>query len=224
MMNVAVSWSGGKECTLAFYKAFLEGLSVSYLFNMISHERRSMAHGLDSELIVSQAKSIEIPLFQIPSNWDTYERDFKIALYEMKKRGIKGVIFGDIREIPDHGDWVDRVCKEVGIQPIKPLWGLSTKAIISDFINNDFKAIVIKTKAEKLGKEWLGRTVNEQFLTDLQELESGIDLCGELGEYHTFVVDGPLFKRHIKIKKKNKILKDGYWSLDITEHEVVKKA
>jgi len=222
-MNVAVSWSGGKECMLSFYKAVLEGLSVSCLLNMISHEGRSMAHGLNSELIESQAKCIEIPLFQMRSTWDTYERDFKIALNKMKERGIKGVIFGDICEIPGHGDWVDRVCKEVNLQPIKPLWGFSTRQIIDDLIKNNFKAIVIRTKADILSEEWLGRTVNKNFLTDLQELKNGIDLCGELGEYHTFVVDGPLFKRRIKIIEENKILKGGYWSLDITKHELINK-
>ena len=222
-MKVAVSWSGGKECTLALYKVVLEGLSVSYLFNMISHEGRIMAHGLDSDLIIAQAKSIEIPLLQFASNWDTYERDFKIALHKIKEKGIKGVVFGDIREIPGHGDWIDRVCKEVGLQPIKPLWGLNTRQLIYDLIKNNFKTIIIRTKADILGKEWLGRTVNKCFLTDLKELKTEIDFCGELGEYHTFVVDGPLFKRRIEIIKENKMLKDGYWSLDILEYEVIKK-
>lgn len=222
-MDVVVSWSGGKESAFACYKAISDGLSVSYLLNTISNEKRCMAHGLDSELIAVQSQAIEIPIVQIKTTWDTYEREFKGALRRLKKIGMEGVVFGDIGEVPGYEEWTDKVCNEVGLIPIRLLWGHDPKQVLRDFINKSFEATVIKVKADLLGEQWLGRKVDKRFLSDLLKLKGEINLCGELGEYHTYVTDGPIFKRRIKLLEWNKILKDGYWFLYITKHEVVRK-
>ncbi|MFX1293802.1 MAG: diphthine--ammonia ligase [Promethearchaeota archaeon] len=222
-MDVVISWSGGKESSLVCYQAISDGLSVLYLLNMISNKKRCMAHGLDFKLIIAQSQAIEIPIVQIQTTWNTYEREFKVALRRIKKMGIEGVVFGDISEVPGHGKWVDKVCSEVGLIPIRPLWGHDPKQVLRDFINNDFEATVIKVKSDLLGEQWLGRSVDKRFLSDLLDFKGEINLCGELGEYHTYITDGPIFKKHIKLLKKDKILKDGYWYLDITRYELISK-
>jgi len=219
-MKVFSSWSGGKESCLACYKALSTGFDVSYLLNFISEDgTRSRAHGISSDLIALQAKAIGIPIIQVKSSWGGYEEKFKEAVEELKENGVKGGIFGDI-DLPEHREWVDRVCSEVEVASIEPLWGNDPREILKEFVNAGFKAIVIKVKADWFGKEWVGRELNEQFINDLPE---EIHPCGEHGEYHTFVVDGPLFQRRIDITKSDKKLKDGSWLLDISEYKMSEK-
>ena len=219
-MRVAASWSGGKESALACYRAVLDGLEVSYLLNFVSNEGRCMSHGLNAELIAAQSQAIGIPLVQWKTSWPSYGEGFKAALRRMKEMGVEGMVFGDIHEIPGHEGWVDSVCNELDLAPIKPLWGHEPRQVLSDFINKGFEATVIKVKADLLSEEWLGRKVDKSFVNDLMKL-GGVDPCGELGEYHTYVTDGPSFKRRIEILESEKILRNGYWYLDVTKYEVV---
>ncbi len=204
-----------------------------------------MSHGLDPRLIATQAEAIGVPIVQVKSSWDSYEADFKRTIRELKhipsagslrlrsgqagQAGIEGMVFGDI-DLQEHRDWIERVCKELEIQPLLPLWGLDRERILDDFINNGFEAIVVTVKADILGEEWLGRKVNKQFLEDLSRIKDrrgfpaplrGFDLCGEKGEYHTFVTNGPLFKQNIKILSSQKILRDGYRFLEIVGYEIL---
>lgn len=216
-MKVFSSWSGGKESCLACYKALSEGFDVSYLLNFISEDgTRSRAHGISSDLIALQAKAIGIPIIQVKSSWEGYEAKLKEAVEKLKKKRVKGGIFGDI-DLQEHREWVDRVCSEVEVASIEPLWGNNPREILNEFVNAGFKAIVIKVKADWFGKEWLGREIDGQFINDLPE---EIHPCGEHGEYHTFVVDGPLFQRRVEIIKSDKKLKDGSWLLDISEYKI----
>lgn len=113
-MQVVASWSGGKESCFACHKAISNGFEVSRLLNLISEERRCRGHGLDSELIRAQSRAIGIPIIQKKVTWDTYEREFKKAIRELKQVSIKGAVFGDV-DLQEHKDWVDRVCKELDI-------------------------------------------------------------------------------------------------------------
>ena len=222
IMQVVASWSGGKESCLACYKAMSQGFEVSHLLNFVSEDvGRCMSHGLDSKLICAQAKAIEIPIVQRGVTWDTYEQEFKKAIGELKQVGVKGAVFGDI-DLQEHRDWVDRVCKELNIEPIEPLWGADPEQILADFMNENFDAIVVRVKAELFDEEWLGRKINGNFVRELRMLKnrSNFHILGEAGEYHTFVTYGPLFKRRIKILESNEVLKNGYWSLDISKWEM----
>lgn len=226
-MKVVASWSGGKESCFAYYKAMLDGLEVSHLLNFISKDERCMSHGLDSKLMVTQSQAIGVPIIQREVTWDTYEDEFKATMMKLKQMGIKGAIFGDI-DVQEHKEWVNRVCNEVGIMPMEPLWGLNPEQILTDFINEGFKAIVVNVKAHLFGEEWLGRKVDEKFLEDLRELqrEHNFHICGESGEYHTLVTDGTIFKKRIKILDSERVLKEGYWKywlLDISRYDIEEK-
>jgi uncharacterized protein (TIGR00290 family) len=226
-MKVVASWSGGKESCFACYKAMLDGFDVSHLLNFVSKEERCMSHGLDPQLMVAQSKAIGIPIIQREVTWDTYEDGFKAATRELKQMGIKGAVFGDI-DVQDHKEWVNRVCSEVGIIPMEPLWGLNPEQILTDFMNEGFEAIVVNVKADLFGEEWLGRKVDRSFLEDLRKLHSkhNVHICGELGEYHTMVIDGPIFKGRIKILDSKRVLKEEYWKhwlLDISRYDIEEK-
>ena len=226
-MKVVASWSGGKESCFACYKAMSDGFEVSHLLNFVSKEERCMSHGLDSKLMVAQSQAIGIPIIQREVTWDTYEEEFKATMMKLKQMGIEGAVFGDI-DIQEHKDWVNRVCSEVGIISMELLWGLDPEQILTNFIDEGFEAIVVNVKADLFGEEWLGRKVDRSFLEDLRKLHSkhNFHICGELGEYHTLVIDGPIFKRHIKILDSKRVLKEGhwkYWLLDISRYEIEEK-
>lgn len=228
MSRIVASWSGGKDSCFACYKAMLDGFEVSHLLNFISKDERCMSHGLDSKLMVAQSQAIGIPIIQREVTWDTYEEGFKATMTGLKQVGVDGAVFGDI-DLQEHKDWVYRVCSEVGITPIEPLWGLNPKQILDDFIDEGFEAIVINVKADLFGQEWLGRKVDRRFLRDLQRLqaEHNVHICGELGEYHTLVTDGPIFKRRMKILDSRRVLRKGYWEywlLDILKYDVEERS
>jgi uncharacterized protein (TIGR00290 family) len=228
MTRVAVSWSGGKDSCLACYKALQKGLEISYLLNFISKDDKCMSHGVNSRLIVAQSEAIGIPLIQKKVTWDTYEEEFKKVVKDLKEMGIDGIVFGDI-DIVEHLDWVVQVCNDVGILYMEPLWRLNREQILNEFINAGFKAVIVSVKADIFGAEWLGREIDRALMKDLLELNAirGIDICGELGEYHTLVIDGPIFKKSIKIHAYRKILKEGCWKrwlLEVTDFSLWEKS
>ena len=222
MNQVFVSWSGGKDCSLAAYRAASKGLQVRYLANTVNENgQQSRSHGLSADVLQLQAQAMGIPLVQRQTGKDNYEAVFKSMLGEFKAEGITGGVFGDI-DFNEHRLWIDRVCQEVAINPHLPLWEQDQTEIMNDFIASGFKAIVVATRADVLGEEWLGRKIDLDFIKDLAELGKirPITPCGEAGEYHTLVIDGPPFKQHLEILETNKVLKDGHWFLNILNSEL----
>lgn len=217
------SWSGGKDSCLACYKAMKYGYQIKFLLNFISKEyKRCCFHGIEANLLKSQAESVGIPLIQkeVSPDMEEYEKEFKQAVSEFKLIGIKKMIFGDVY-LEEHKSWIERVCMELGIEPILPLWGPSPDKVMEEFIDLGFKAIVVSCKANLFGKEFIGRYIDREFLEKLKEAR--ICPCGENGEFHTFVIDGPIFKKEIEITKSQPVLKKGfweYWFLDIKEYKV----
>lgn len=203
-------WSGGKESALSLYESKKSGLNISYLVNMISEDgQHSRSHGIDAGHLRLQSETMEIPIIQRRTSWQSYEDEFKKVVLDLKDRGIETGVFGDI-DLQQHRDWVERVCRETGVKPILPLWNEEREKLLDEFIQAGFKAIVVTTQAEFLGKEWLGREIDEQFIDDIKQLDD-IDVCGEKGEYHTFVYDGPVFRKAVEFTSGEKVLKDNHW-------------
>lgn len=220
-MQVFVSWSGGKESCLACFKAISDGVEPSCLLNMVTMDkRRSMTHGIRADILRAQSQCVGIPIIQKRTTWDAYEHDFKETVEELKSSGVEAGVFGDI-DIREHREWVERVCRETGIRAVEPLWGIERRRILETFIDAGFKAILVCAKADLFGKEELGRQIDRQFMEDLER--RGIDLCGESGEYHTCVLDGPLFRNRIVVEASRETHRDGYWILDIEGYRVAEK-
>jgi len=225
MQEVFTSWSGGKDSCYACYLAAQSGLKIRYLLNMISEDgKSSRSHGLAIEVLQVQSQALEIPLVQRRTTWDNYEANFKSMLCAFKAEGIKDGVFGDI-DLEGHREWVERVCQQAGITPHLPLWGLSQEKILKDFIELGFEAVIVAAKADLFGEEWLGRKVDLDFLSYLSELAKTKDItpCGEAGEYHTLVIDGPIFKQRIGILETNKAFRDERWFLEILKSELKAK-
>jgi uncharacterized protein (TIGR00290 family) len=222
MTKYAASWSGGKDSCFAYWKATSQGLKVSHLLNFINQDStKAMSHGLDGKLIALQAQAMGLPILQQKVTWETYEAGFKNALAKLKLKGITGLVTGDIY-LQEHKDWIDRVCGESAVRAVLPLWEMDTTQLLTDFIEAGFKAIIVSVKAQLLGKEWLGRQVDSKLASELSQLpgQLNIDVCGEGGEFHTFVYDGPAFKKPVKIGKAVPITRNDHWTLDILEYSL----
>lgn len=219
-MSYISSWSGGKDSCFACYRAMRTEYNISYLVNFISKEyKRVSFHGTEAKLIQLQAEALGIPLLQKETTGDGYEQEFKEAVRSLIPNGIRGMIFGDIY-LQEHKDWVERVCGELGIGAIEPLWGQEPERILLDFIDAGFETIIVSAKSELFDKKWIGRKVDREFLQYLKE--NGIDICGENGEYHTLVLNGPMFKKKIRIRRMKSIRRNGYWFLDTLEYSLEK--
>jgi len=215
------SWSGGKDSCLACYKAMQDGYKIKYLLNFVSRDsKRGCFHGLESELLKFQANLIGIPIvqYEVSPDMAKYEEEFKTAVTQLSKREINSMVFGDIYLL-EHQSWIERVCKDIKINALEPLWNKDPESIIDEFLDSGFKAIIVSCKADVMGKEFLGRYIDRDLIKELKE--RGVCPCGEKGEYHTIVVDGPIFKQPIKIIEAYSVLKEGFWKhwfLDIRKY------
>jgi uncharacterized protein (TIGR00290 family) len=221
-MSAFVSWSGGKDSCLAYYRALGKGMDVRLLLNMASEDgARSCSHGLSPELLRMQAEALDLSLMQGKTTWENYEDKFIKALILLKGQGITDGIFGDI-DIDEHRLWVERVCHNCGITPHFPLLGEAQYKLLKQFIDAGFKAVIVVTNADIMGEQWLAREVDMKLVSDLAEYGT-ITPCGEAGEYHTFVTGGPVFTKNIIVTNYEAALRDGHWFLNIKSAEFLEK-
>ncbi len=217
-MSYIVSWSGGKESCLTLYEAMGKGYKISHLVNFISEESHRVSfHGTEARLIQLQSQAIGIPLLQKRAGWGKYEQDFKDAVRSLIPGGVEGMVFGDIY-LQEHKDWVEKVCAELGIEAIEPLWGRNTEEVLLSFINSGFEAVIVSAQSELVDEDWIGQRVDKAFMEYLGS--RNIDLCGENGEYHTLVVNGPIFRRQIKLIESRTIARDRYWFLNTVRYKL----
>jgi len=181
-------------------------------------------HMIRADMLDAQSQAIGIPIVKRITTPATYEQEFKKALMKMKAEGVEGIVTGDVFDVALHeSGWLERICREVGLTPIRPLWHRDTQQILEEFINEEFKAILVRIKTDVLGMDWLGREINKEFFNDLLKLGT-VDPCGEHGEFHTFVTDGPLFKKNrIEILESEKTKLNGNGRLVIKSFEVKPK-
>lgn len=200
----------------AMYRFLMsEDNEVVSLLNMCNGEgKKSSSHGLDKYLLAKQAEAISIPLLQPLIENNSYEYSFKKAINGLiEKYGINSGVFGDIH-LEAHRQWIERVCDDMGIQAIFPLWGNDTNDIIRSFVSDGFKTIVVAVRKDRLDRKYLGRLIDNGFIDDILNLHD-VDVCGENGEYHTYVFDGPLFDRSVSFEVLKESSDDKHWYLDI---------
>ncbi|MCW4031041.1 MAG: diphthine--ammonia ligase [Candidatus Bathyarchaeota archaeon] len=223
LKKLVAAWSGGKDSCFACYKAIQQGHKVSHLLTMMSDLSKSNFHLVHSEMLDAQSQALEIPIVKRTTTPDSYELEFKRALLQMRAKGVEGIVTGDVYDVALHETgWLERICKEAGLIPVKPLWHLDTQRILTEFIRVGFKATVVRLRTDVFGIDWLGRELNMGFLDDLLKLGS-VDPCGENGEFHTFVIDGPLFKKRIEIIETEKVKLNGNGRLVVKRFEVRSK-
>ena len=174
-------------------------------------------------MIQKQAESMGVHLFQKEVSGDHYERQFLEALMELKVKGVNGVVFGDI-DVHQNRQWSENVCRKAGLKSYFPLWKIDQKIILIDFLGLGFKAVVVALDSRFLNENDLGHTIDDKWLDHLSVLNSGgknpqITYCGESGEYHTFVFDGPAFRSPIDFRMGEKVYREGFWLVDLQPSE-----
>ncbi len=205
--NCFVSWSGGKDSCLALYKSIEQGYNPKKLFTMFSMENGiSSAHRLKENIFKAQASAIGIEHLVGKALFNNYEEIFVSNLKLFKEQGIDYGIFGDI-DLEEHKQWENKVCKKAFITSILPLWQRNREEIVQEFLDLGFKAKIIVVNTTMLDVKFLGQDLSCSLIKEIEEY--GADACGENGEYHTVVYDGPIFKNPVKLKYGNEIIPVG---------------
>ena len=223
--KVAISWSGGKDGCLALYRTLKAEKEVECLVSMVSQKHeRNHAHGLRLEILQQQAKALNIPLVMVDSG-DDYEHSLIQALAELKQeRGIDEIVFGSLYAEEDR-KWNEEVALKAGLKPSFPVWISKDESsrLLKEFITLGFSAVICRASDKVFDPSWPGRMLDWKFYEDIHTKK---DCCvmGEAGEYHTFVLDGPIFSKKIHLVKSGVVLNSGLWSLDIEDCKLVDRS
>ena len=229
-MNKAyINWSGGKDCSLALYhmqrqKEYVVGKMLTCVNSV--HNRVSM-HGVRREMLEAQAAAIGISLttIELPEEpaMEEYELMMRQQVNELKQQGFEHAIFGDIF-LEDLRVYREEKLAAAGISAVFPLWKRDTTELVHEFITLGFKAIIVCVNEQWLDKSFCGRIIDQQFIDDLP---ANVDPCGENGEFHSYVFDGPIFESQIVFKKGEIVYKEyrapsngpaatyGFWFCDL---------
>jgi len=202
------NWSGGKDSALALYHCLQNPeLDIRYLVTTINDaaDRISM-HGVRTELLIRQAESIGMPLYQIRlpemPDMDTYDRTMRRHLEHFREEGITHSIFGDIF-LEDLKAYRDERLAELGMTGIYPLWKRDSHELINEFFELGFGTVIacVKESLENIAGEEITPAL-------IRSLPKDVDVCGENGEFHTFAFKGPIFSKEIKYKVGEKVFKE----------------
>ena len=209
-----MSYSCGKDSTLALYRMIKDGHKpVALLITVDKKAVRSWFHGVPEDLLGEVSKSLNIPLLLVKCEGEEYKDAFNKALNKAKNElGAEVCAFGDI-DLEAHREWCTDRCNEANIEAIFPLWKESREGLTFEFIDTGFKTVIKNVRLDVLSTDFLGKQLTRPVVEDI--VKSGSDACGENGEYHTFVFDGPLFKYPIKFKENGIITNDTHGFLDI---------
>ncbi len=195
------SWSGGKDSCLALWRSQKADIAITHLITALDETGfKTRSHGVTRELILAQGKSLGMVNEFISATWQDYENYFIEKLKFLSSQGISQMIFGDI-DLIAHREWEEKVCSEAGITPLLPLWNENRLDMVHEFLDAGFKARVVCIDGRVLNESFVGREFDYDFITSLP---TGVDACGENGEFHTFVYDGPNFKHPVAWKSLGK--------------------
>ena len=199
---VVLTWSGGKDSALALHslKNSRQYKITSLLTTITKDYNRISMHGVRSILLDNQSESLGLPIEKVfiskNSSNEEYENQMREKLLFYQRQGVSSVAFGDLF-LEDIRKYRELNLSKVTMKGIFPLWKKNTQELARQFIELGFKAVIICVDSQKLDKKFVGRYFDRQFLSDLP---ATIDPCGENGEFHSFVFDGPIFKKSISFK------------------------
>jgi len=208
--KVLIIWSGGKDSAMSLYELQMYGdYEIVALLTTITedYDRISM-HGVRSILLEQQAESLRLPLEKMlitsKSSNEEYESKMEEKLIQYQRQGVSSMVFGDIF-LEDVRKYRQEQLVKLEMSGAFPLWKRNTTEIAHAFINLGFKSVITCIDSHVLSKRFVGRVFNEHFLS---ELPASVDPCGENGEFHSFVYDGPIFRERISYKKGDIVLRD----------------
>ncbi|HWI54946.1 MAG TPA: diphthine--ammonia ligase [Desulfobacteria bacterium] len=194
--KVFVSWSGGKDAYLALLKAQEAGLTISTLVTFFRKDDLSLYHSVGHEVMAKQAAAMGFNLELEPAAyWDNGEA-LQRVMERLRQRGFEGGVFGDINS-QRRRKLVEGLCSRFKMAMYMPLWGMAENDILAELRQRGCRLLIVSVRSDLIDEKWLGREIDNEF-SDMCS-EAGINPCGERGEFHTLVVDGPLFKDPLKL-------------------------
>lgn len=207
------SWSGGKDSCYALMKAQELGFAPTVLLNMLNENGEiSRSHAIPKSILEKQAEMLNLPIVTKPASWENYESIFVNTLDQLKHDyQITHGVFGDI-DLQAHRDWEEKVCNIVGIEAVLPLWKHNRKVLVLEMLEAGLETYIVSCN-ETMGEFFLGKRITPELIDELEKI--GVDACGENGEYHTLVVNMPLFKNRLAISFGEHLLHHGYWFISM---------
>ncbi|GIZ08452.1 diphthine--ammonia ligase [Flavobacterium sp. UMI-01] len=207
-MNFLTSWSGGKDSCYAMMKAVEQGFTPKVLLNVMNENGKiSRSHGLPLAILNQQALQLQLPLEAVAATWEEYEPKYIETLKRIKNNyAIEAAVFGDI-DLQAHKDWEDKVCAAAELKAILPLWQQDRLQLVYEMLENGIKTMIVSCNAQ-MGETYLGEILTLELAQELQQ--KGIDPCGENGEFHTLVLDCPLFQNEISLPAYTTTLHNNY--------------
>ena len=225
-MKISMAWSGGKDSALALSKLLQKPeIEVVHLHTVFNAENQRVGmHGIHQSLIEQQAESIGLPLkkLYLPTDQShgSYEKLMTEFCQSLKNEGIEAIAFGDIF-LEDLKQYRELMLSNAGLRALFPLWGEDTEQLTFEFLAEGFETIICAADAGLIEEQWLGKPMNQAFL---DQLPCNVDPCGENGEFHTFVINGPIFKTPLKtMKVKNLMQSYTFKSIDNSGNEITEK-
>lgn len=197
-MKLAVSYSMGKDSALALHRVIRAGHELVCLVHSFNTGcGRSWFHGADRQMVDAAAAALGCPVLYADSSGEDYNEAVEQTLRKARSMGAEACVFGDI-DIISHRRWDETRCHSAGLEALLPLWQENREKLVYETVDSGYRCIIKCVRPDKLPDLFLGKELNRAVLTDMKRF--GIDICGENGEYHTIVVDGPLFTKPLDIR------------------------
>lgn len=220
MERALLSWSGGKDSALALAEVRTRrSLDVVALLTTVTQDYgRVSMHGVRRTLLKAQADALGLPLVEVPITRDAtneeYETNMARTLSAFKQAGVTTVVFGDLF-LADVRAYREEKLRLADMKAVFPIWKRDPERLARCFIAAGFRAVTTCVDTQALAPEFVGREFDEAFLADLPD---GVDPCGENGEFHSFVYEGPILRRAILVKMGETVLRDGRFAFcDLVE-------
>lgn len=210
--RLGCSWSGGKDSCYALMQAMEEGHLPAILLNMMNENGKiSRSHGLPESILQQQAAAMNLPLIATPTTWNDYQKNFVAVLNQARSQyNVNAMVFGDI-DLQAHRDWEEMVCAKAGLEAILPLWQQNRRALVQKMLDAGIRTMIVSCNTV-MGETFPGQYLSPELIDRLEQL--GVDACGENGEFHTVVVDCPLFKEPIQLPEYTTVLHNEYWFIN----------
>lgn len=190
------AYSGGKDSALALWRGVQAGYAPQALLVACRRDAgRSWFHGIPEPLLHAISEAMDIPVHLVKSDGgEAYGKAFSEALAAERAKGARCCLFGDI-DLPQHRQWNEEVCARAGMDAVMPLWGEERRGLVEETLRLGFKAWLTVVDTRRVRRDLLGRLLTPELMTLIES--TGADACGENGEYHSFVADGPLFRKPV---------------------------
>lgn len=195
--RAAISWSGGKDSCLALLMAVDAGLEVATLVTMQDTDGLSKSHALPAALFEAQARALGRRWLPVATTAADYAAVFATTLATLREAGHTHIVFGDI-DLQAHRDWLEPISRRAGLEPVFPLWGMARANVAHEVLSRGVRARVVAVDTRWLDASFCGVDYDDRFI---ERLPNGVCLCGEGGEFHTFVWDAPGFARPLSLQR-----------------------